>query len=148
MPTTATDLWPENLLEARNDSPVDLLKAQADLLYGKTNNRLRGRVETGELSFGRSLKVISQGQESEIVLTTPAFAHSFQILVPKLKNYSYELLKIKHGVTLYPIAAQMAGEDGPPTLIKDEFAFQHWIQECLGSATARQVISTLLSVGK
>ncbi len=148
MPTTETDLWPANLLDARTDSPVDLLKAQAELLYSKTNNKLRGRIESGELSYGRSLKVTFEGQESELELTKPAFAHSLQIQVPKLKNYSYELLKIKHGVTLYPIAAQMAGEDGPATLIKDESALQRWIQQCLGSPTARQVISTLIAVAK
>jgi len=99
--------------------PVAILREQAALLGSKTRNLVEARVET------------------TAALTD--FSHAFSLVVPTL-SYQYQLFTIRHGVEMYPLLA------GPPQQeLKDEEAFQQWLQAKLSSAETKKIIESLLS---
>ena len=85
MPDSHEDLWGE---EIKSDplpaAPVSILREQAALLAEKTNNDLKGEVETSASGENR-------------------FSHSFYIVAPGLDDYRYRLFYINHDVLLYPL---------------------------------------------
>ena len=70
------DLWGD-IAPSAVRTPASILREQASLLGAKTKNTIEGQVETW--TSGSKLY------------------HSFNLVVPALDNYSYELFKISHG---------------------------------------------------
>lgn len=75
-------LWPDNLTGNVERAPVHLLKEQAVLLGQQTGNFLTGEV-----------KRLSRGKE---------FGFAFRVH-SNILEYEYELFKVWHGVSLYPL---------------------------------------------
>ncbi len=75
-------LWPDNLTGNVERAPVHLLKEQAALLGEQTGNFLTGEVKRiqGRDDFGFSFRVRSN-----------------------VLQYEYQLFKVWHGVSLYPL---------------------------------------------
>jgi hypothetical protein len=76
------DLWPEITSLNAVRSPVVILREQAALLGQKTNNIVQASV-SGE-------------SKSNL------FWYHFYIVAPALNNYHYKLMRIHHGIDLYP----------------------------------------------
>jgi len=77
------DLWPQDIGQADLLAPVTILREQAALLGQKTNQLVTADVNTQ-----------TQG---------PFFLHLFYIVAPALDNYSYELFRVQHAITFYPM---------------------------------------------
>src|SRR5947209_14336422 len=94
----AEDFWPAiDDAEAPN-SPVVLLRKQAQILADKTGHRLVGRVSTATMPPGGNLRA-ALGLE----IFDPAFTHVFAIDVPSLDDYRYTLFAVTHGIEPYPV---------------------------------------------
>jgi hypothetical protein len=114
------DLWGE-ITPSAVRTPASILREQASLLGAKTKNAIEGQIET-QISGGM-------------------FYHSFNLVVPALDNYSYELLKVWHGVNLYPVSyGYQRGER-----LENEEAFVDWLGQTLSSAETKRIIGNLLA---
>jgi hypothetical protein len=80
------DLWPNDIAQVVNRTPVTILKEQASLLGSKTKN-----IVTAEV-----------GQVDEDA-TSHDLIYRFYIVAPALKNYHYRLFDISHPIDLYPL---------------------------------------------
>jgi hypothetical protein len=113
------DLWGD-IAPSAVRTPASILREQGSLLGAKTNHLIEGQVET-QIS-GRT------------------FYHSFNLVVPALENYSYELFKIYHGVNIYPVQV------GPPIDgLANEEAFVTWLGQKLSSPETKRIIGNLLA---
>jgi hypothetical protein len=113
------DLWGD-ITPSAVRTPASILREQASLLGAKTRHTIEGQVET-QISVG-------------------TFYHSFNLVVPALENYSYELFKISHQLTLYPIYVGY-----PDPNAEDEQAFVKWLGQKLSSAETKRIIGNLLA---
>ena len=117
---TPADLWGE-ITPSAVRTPVSILREQAALLGSKTKNTIEGKVESrvsGSLLY-----------------------HSFNLIVPALENYTYELFQISHDVNLYPIHVGF-----PFTVdLANEEAFVKWLGQKLSSSETKGIIGNLLA---
>jgi hypothetical protein len=67
------------------------------------------------------------------------FEHSFNLVVPLLDNYSYQLFNVAHGIDLYPIHT---GEGVP---LESEGQFTSWLAKTLSSPQTKRIIESLLA---
>jgi hypothetical protein len=122
-----SDLWGDfQVAEVR--TPVSILREQAALLGPKTKNIIEARVST-QARDGR-------------------FYHSFDLMVPALDNYTYELFSVDHDVTLYPVFTAkdaMSTFRGNQISLKTEEEFTDWLGHRLSSHETRKIISSLLA---
>jgi hypothetical protein len=138
MNSVAQDLWPDDIVDAVSTTPASILKVQAGRLGQKTKNLVQGQVETSAAS-GR-------------------LVHSFKLIAPALDNYTYELLRISHGVTLYPIKveeepiktskvrfADMGGKKVPGHWLQNEGELIDWLREALSAPQTRRIVGSLVS---
>jgi len=133
MNAIAEDLWPADLAKEKVQTPVSILRAQAGHLGQKTSNLVEGRVDT-------------LAREGRIY-------HRFLLVAPALDNYSYELFRISHEATMYPIIV----EEDPQTQItpnlridqrkklSSEEAFVEWLRGALSSQQTKRVVESLVS---
>lgn len=115
-----TDFWGDLQLSPVI-TPVMILREQAALLGAKTHRQIEASVETRA----------SDG----------IFYHSFNLVVPALDNYTYQLFRICHGIDLYPVLVET-----PRGALKmhSEYDFLLWLREKLSSQSTKQVISSIL----
>jgi hypothetical protein len=116
-----TDLWGEITPNAVR-TPVSILREQASLLGAKTTYMVEGKVETH--------------------VSGTRFYHSFNLVVPALDNYSYQLFQISHEVGLYPVHVEYQSSY---IELKSEEAFVNWLGEKLSSAETKSLIGNLLA---
>ena len=148
MPTN-DDLWPQNLNLEAGPTPLSILRTQASLLADKTQGVLEGAVETWSAG--------------------PDIYHRFDIVVPALGRYRYELFKVHHSPTLYPVVVdevpppapaatapppfvplsaaevmdRMLAPRAPVVALRDEAAFREWLRQTLASEQTQRIISSL-----
>jgi len=114
------DLWGE-IAPTVVRTPASILREQGSLLGAKTNHMIEGEVETQ--------------------ISGSNFYHAFNLVVPSLDNYSYELFKIWHGINLYPVAfGYQSGEQ-----LASEEAFINWLGQMLSSAETKRIVGNLLA---
>ena len=114
------DLWGE-LAPADMRTPVSLLREQAALLGEKTGYVVVARVETTPRSG--------------------FFNHRLILVAAALGDYEYELLKIRHGVDLYPVTDARTGEE-----MEDEELFLEWLHQQLTSPATVKVVGNLVAL--
>jgi hypothetical protein len=71
------------------------------------------------------------------------FTWSFQFVSAALGNYKYELLRITHPITLYPLSLSYAGRQAVP--VENEDAFREQLKALLSSDETTRTINALLS---
>lgn len=116
------DLWGE-IAPSAVRTPVSILREQASLLGKKTRHAIEGEVATHTLGSD--------------------FVHLFNLVVPALDNYSYELFRIVHGVSIYPVRVWGSDESLP-----DEEAFLEWLGRTLSSEKTKGIVGNLLAQAK
>ena len=121
------DLWGA-VQVAGTQTPLSIMREQAALLGPKTDHLVEAQVETR--AFGRM------------------FVHSFNLVVPALDNYTYQLFQVGHGAELYPVQLLLQVE--PFVVhgsgeIRDEAEFIHWLEQRLSSAQTLKIISNLVA---
>jgi len=139
------DLWPENLVSAKERMPVEILRDQAVLLGQKTRNLLEGRVKRIEPS-----DMVGLGD----------FAWAFSIVSPALGNYSYRLFAIRYGADVYPVtfdveevitqelptwAPKLSKGNNRTLLAHSEAEFIEVVRAILGSERTRKLIAAILA---
>jgi hypothetical protein len=115
------DLWGE-IAPSLVRTPATILREQASLLGSKTKNTIEGKVESR--------------------VSGSSLYHSFNLIVPALDNYTYELFQISHDVNLYPVHVERRSSYDE---LKNEEAFVRWLGQKLSSAETRSIIGNLLA---
>ena len=121
MPDQIQDFWPENIGQTNIVTPVSLLKQEASYLGPKTKQLVKAEVSTS-----------NSGNN---------FVHSFNLVVPGLSNYKYQLFQVQHPITLYP--ATIIWYQGYS--VPDQGAFIAKLQEILASADTKRIVEALLA---
>lgn len=106
------NLWGELPDFEKQIAPRDILLEQADQLGKVTNGILRAEVRqvpaglTHPKEIGMRGKLVVGGKVEHFPLAriVDDLAFNFVIVAPRLRGYEYELLKIIHGPSLYPVA--------------------------------------------
>ncbi len=138
-----TDLWPETIGTVRVKSPVAILREQASLLGQKTQNLVQAQVKGGPAD-------------------PRTFLYFFQIVVPALDYYKYELFTINHDIAFYPLTIfleedicieleksstlspwQKTAEDAFKIETEDEFL--EALKIIFGSEKTKRIVTALLS---
>jgi hypothetical protein len=115
----STDLWGE--IEATQiRTPLIILREQAALLGAKTKNLVEASVKTHA--------------------SGDTFRHSFDLIVPALGSYTYSLLAIVHGASIYPVKVEYKG-----TRLDTEEQFVEWLGATLSSAETKRIVANLLA---
>jgi hypothetical protein len=112
------DLWGELPDVEKIKTPFVILKEQAELLTEKTNGLLVGEV------------------------TQDDFLYLFNIIVPTLNNYSYNLLRVSSDIDIYPLL--LSGE-AASVECSDEDQFKEELGKILKSGETKKIIGKLLA---
>jgi hypothetical protein len=115
----ARDFWGD-LQPTEVRTPLSILREQASMLGPKTNFLLEARVETE--------------------IEGAWFIHRFNLVVPGLDNYTYQLFEIVHDVNLYPVR-----DRGKSQELQDEVVFTEWLRQRLASPQTRKILSNLVA---
>jgi len=119
------DLWGEIVPEAVR-TPLAVLREQAALLGPKTKNLIEATVTTSRDRF------------------QDEFVHHFNLVVPTLDDYTYELFTVTHGITLYPVVIP-GGFSTLARPLRSEEEFIGWLRQELSSPKTKGIISNLLA---
>ena len=79
-----TDLWPDDIGDSKLKSPLAILREQGEHLKDKTGGLVLAEVKTRTIS-------------------DEMFHNHFELVVPMMDGYRYELLQVRHGVSFYPL---------------------------------------------
>ncbi|MCB0060676.1 MAG: hypothetical protein KDE19_01120 [Caldilineaceae bacterium] len=82
------DLWPNNIGENTINSPVSIMREQAQLLGQKTKNLVEAEVSIGSP-------------------TSNKFVYYFYIVAPTLHDYHFRLFTVEHDIDIYPLTIYM-----------------------------------------
>lgn len=116
---TQTDFWGD-IAPSAVRTPVTILRQQATLLGAKTKDLIEATVFT---ESGRG-----------------SFRHLFDLVVPGLDNYTYNLFAIDHGIDLHPVTVLNRDQK-----FETEAEFTNWLRAELSSDKTRKVIGNLLA---
>lgn len=116
---TQPDFWGDIEVEQVR-TPVAILREQAALLGAKTKNMIEAKVNT------HAFKGV--------------FSHQFDVVVPALDNYTYQMFTIRHGVRMYPVTVAGSGRQ-----LTSEPEFLDWLQKELSSPETKQIIGNILA---
>ncbi len=132
----AEDFWPPIDNAEDPNSPVVVLRKQAEILTEKSGQRLKGRIST------ETVRLDAQARELlGMNLDATAFTHVFRILVPSLDYYSYALFAISHGIDPYPVVHK--NEANEWQALANVNAFKDWLRGELSSERTRRIVKTL-----
>ena len=87
--TNEQDLWPEGFQKVGEDSPLEILRQQANLLAGKTGDLVRAEIEDTTSQF-------------EDILTSHLSAR-FILVAPAMGGYRFVLFRVRYPVVGYPV---------------------------------------------
>jgi len=136
----AEDFWPPIDDAEDPNSPVVLLRKQAEALSTKTGYRLRGRVST-------AARIRLSNEALEALGMNPyepqddVFTHLFSIEVPALEDYRYTLFSISHGLEGYPVVYENEGGQWRRLANREELT--RWLKETLSSDKTKRILKTL-----
>lgn len=121
MATQIADLW-GGFEPAEVRTPLSILRQQAALLGDKTNHLVEARVNTHT--------------------SGPYINHAFNLVVPALEDYTYQLFQMSHGIELYPVVLDSTHKY---LKLENEEAFVGWLSSCLSSETTKRIIGNLMA---
>jgi len=122
MTATIENLWPDFTSDEIVRSPKTILREQASFLGQRTKNILTGNISTGTY----------RGQ----------FSHNFQIVAPKLNNYTYTLFTIvDENIFGFPCKFQSENSFS----IKTEEELLERLRVIFSSDDTKKVINSLIS---
>ena len=120
----------ENLWGSLDDfkkikTPLSIVREQGELLSQATQGILLGDV-----------KIASQGGKIHFTLF---------IMAMQLNQYKCEILKVQHGIKIYPVQVYNSRATAKWKLCKTESSFVTEIKSILSSPETRDIIESLLS---
>lgn len=134
-------LWGEIPSGTKIRTIRSILEKQGQILTESTNKVLRGHV-----GFFRSTGT----QEYVFETHEYDFIVRFYIVAPLLEDYQYEVLKVFHGVTLYPALVESEAlpanfQSRAQKKANNEEEFLSVVEVILTSETVRSIVGALLS---
>jgi hypothetical protein len=152
MTSPIPDLWPEQIAESDQVSPLSILNEQAALLGKKTQGFVEGEVARAAIPMsplhrGNSLIYLSAiGEAHEVPKAMapkePTLVYSFYLKVPALDNYRFLLLTVMHGHEFYPLALSYMITNESVSA-KSEEEFLHWLGQFLARKETVSLIQSL-----
>src|SRR5271166_3035486 len=124
---TQADFWGE-IGQEELRTPVTIMREQAALLGAKTQNVIEARVRT------------------DAGVNSSWFVHHFDLIVPSLDNYSYELFRVQHQIELYPV--NTTGPSREQLRLETEEQFREWLRGKLSSSETKRIIANLLALAR
>ncbi len=126
---TTDNLWGELPKPDNDESPADILRAQAKVLHEQTKYRLQGDVKTDS----RDTTIISE----------------LTIVAPYLNGYEITVARVKHGPIMYPAKLfNLLSDEHKFVVCGDAESFKEALSRILQSDQIRKVISSLLAQSK
>ena len=125
------DLWPADLSLQHEETPVSLLKAQAEALSDRTHNAVTGWVESK----------VSQGK----------LIHEFSVVAPLLGTRArVPLFELSHSVESYfPVTCHWIADGSWQILpVADLGLLRDWIRGHLASSRTRRIVSQMYAQGQ
>ena len=116
------DLWPKDILDAKERVPATILREQAKLIQEKTDYKIYGDVSTA-------------GSEN-------LFVHTFNLIPGGMGNYKFELLRVEHTQRMYPVRIFSHDSEGVITAANED-QFMERLRELFASKATRNVLQTL-----
>lgn len=135
----AEDFWPPIEDAEDANSPVVLLRKQAEALTDKSGHRLRGRVST--ITTRLSSQALEALRIDPYAGNTDTFTHVFSIEVPALDDYRYTLFSVSHGLEAYPVVHEKEDREWEALGTAEEFT--RWLKQTLSSEKTKRVLKTL-----
>lgn len=141
------NLWPEKFSEPNEFSPKQLLEEQASLLSKITDGMVSADV-----------KIIDPIRASNIFGSNP-FNFELTILGPFIDNYKHTIVRISHGVPMFPVKILIENSIGKELGIQDvgvgstttastSEEFEELITKVLQSARLRAIIGTIITLSR
>ena len=124
----STNLWGSFEDLPTLDTPLSILKDQANHLAMATSGILIGEVDSLSLGAAR-------------------FTYELDIVAPALNGYRYTAVRISHDIELYPVKVDSPGLEDV-VICEDEEVFAMILHECFTSPKIRKVIASLLAQSK
>ena len=107
-------------------APKRIMREQAHYLSQLTNNEIQAKVETR----------LGEGTRSG------QFIHVFQIVVPRLYDYSYDLFEVSHAADIYPL--KVISSDQLDVFECDDFdSFTSTVEEILNAPVTKHRLEAL-----
>jgi hypothetical protein len=128
MSTALENLWPDDFIMTEIRPPVVVLKEQAAFLGQMTKNIVVGEVRTESSLNG-------------------GFSHNLYLVAPAL-NYRYFLLKVTHGIELYPAMVVFIPEGGIDREVDSEEGLKSALRKVFAADKTKRVLNSLLSQSK
>jgi hypothetical protein len=127
MPEPQSSLWPGDFGTIDKETPVSILRTQGTALGEQTKNIVVGRIFTDGLSGGQ-------------------FRHRFLLYCSPL-GFEIELLRVEHGIDLYPAVVGVPKESGNGfscVTCQDTDALKRALREVFASPKTTRMIASLL----
>lgn len=142
------NLWPEKFYEPHDFAPKQLLEEQASLLHKITEGIVSAEVE-----------VVAPNIASKVFENPGPFCFGFTIVGPFIDNYKYRVLRLTHGVPMYPVTVWVDSEIGKElTILENRFgmletvstpeAFERMVTSVLKSNRLKEVIGTIIALSR
>lgn len=151
---TTENLWPSDIADIKAETPLSILRAQANALTQVTRGVVSGEVETAAtdrdpwgvvINMMARRNAVETGEAPDLVPTRTGFRHSFYVVAPALKNYRHLLLEVWHDITLYPIMIKSASDHSKWAELADEKQFKANLRAMLATDYVRRSVSALVS---
>lgn len=107
------------------ETPVTILRRQATLIGEQTNRVIEGVVET-------------RSQDD-------TFIYELSLVMPSLDNYMFKLLRVEHGISLYPLEIVRLYVVSGVYPCRNEQEYLATLRELLSSTEVHSIIRALYS---
>lgn len=142
------NLWSEDIgkVDGELQSPVIILRQQAQLLGQRTQGKLEAEVEA-DIEYNYDPEI-----EESIVVYKEEFRYNFYLTAPRIPGYHYKLFAISHDVDLYPVdfhldsgIADEINQSKKVLRVRSEKRFLEALKAIFNSKKTMQVIRAILS---
>lgn len=135
MSTDIPDLWPTDLGNSNEPSPLAILNAQASLLTKKTQGIVEGQVS--KFSF----------ETDQYEEDNTRMRHSFDCVGPALGNYRVSLFAVTtHLDSVYPVEIKIFEKDEKPDSVMKANSFEEYIKMLSKVFSSQRVLTVVRSI--
>lgn len=124
----SSDLWPSDIGETDLKAPVTILREQAAFLSEATGGLVMAEVKSR-------------------VINNEMIHNTFELVVPNLDGYRYELIEVRHRVSFYPLdVLPRAGHNLPNYMeVDNEKRFLSVLKSLFGAPELKALIHSLVA---
>ena len=120
------NFWPDNITESSEKPPLFYLRQVAQELSDKTKGLIVADIQPA-------------------TTTTKELIYILSAIAPALNNYEYEITRIQHNITCYPVYMR---SDGKTVKCENEKEYLQALRQLLSTPTVQKVISSLIAQSK